>query len=193
MTVPEVDLVERAVHGDPDATAALLAAVRPSIVRYCRARLGRIGGAYTTADDVSQEVCLAILRALPRYRDQGRPFAAFAFGIAAHKVADAQRAAVRHVGLEPVDGLHDRPDHAPGPEQQAVAADLSRRLYRLLRHLSDAHREIIVLRVAVGLSADEVGAILGMSAAAVRVAQSRALARLRTLAQAHNVLDEVPA
>ncbi len=32
-----------------------------------------------------------ILRALPRFRDQGRPFAAFAYGIAAHKVADAQR------------------------------------------------------------------------------------------------------
>jgi RNA polymerase sigma-70 factor, ECF subfamily len=198
MTVPETELVEQAVHGDPDATAALLASVRPSIVRYCRARLGRIGGAYTTADDLSQEVCLAILRALPRYRDQGRPFAAFAFGIAAHKVADAQRAAMRHAGLEPVDGLHDHPDRAPGPEQQALAADLSRRLYRLLRHLSDAHREIIVLRVAVGLSAEEVGTILGMTAAAVRVAQSRALARLRTLAQAHNVLDgaersEVPA
>ncbi len=193
MTVPERELVDRAVRGDPDATAALLTSIRPGVVRYCRARLGGVAGAYTTADDVSQEVCLAILRALPRFRDEGRPFAAFAFGIAAHKVADAQRAATRDLALAPVDGLRDQPDGAPGPEQQALAADLTRRLARLLRCLSDTHREIIVLRVAVGLSAEEVGAILDMSAAAVRMAQSRALSRLRALAQAHNVLDEVPA
>jgi len=193
MTGPEAELVERAVRGDREATAALIGSIRPGVVRYCRARLGRVGGAYTTADDVSQEVCLAILRALPRFRDQGRPFSAFAYGIAAHKVADAQRAAVRDLSATPVEALHDRPDPSPGPEQQALTADLARRLARLLRHLSDVHREIIVLRVAVGLSADEVGAVVGMSAAAVRVAQSRALARLRTLAHAHNVPDEVPA
>jgi RNA polymerase sigma-70 factor (ECF subfamily) len=61
----------------------------------------------------------------------------------------------------------------------------------LLRHLSDLHREIIVLRVAVGLSAEEVGTMLGMSAGAVRVAQSRALAQLRTVAP--TMFDEVPA
>ena len=69
--------------------------------------------------------------------------------------------------------------------------DQARRLSRLLRHLSELHREIVVLRVAVGLSADEVGSTLGMSAGAVRVAQSRALAHLRQLAA--GVFDEVPA
>jgi len=187
----EAELVDRAVRSDPDATAVLLANVRPGVVKYCRARLGRIGGAYTTADDVAQEVCLAVLRALPRFRDQGRPFAAFVYGIAAHKVADAQRAAIRDRAVTPVDTLVDRPDAAPGPEQQAIATDLARRLSRLLAHLADTPREIIVLRVAVGLSAEEVGAVLGMSAAAVRVAQSRALARLRMLGR--NTFDEVPA
>jgi RNA polymerase sigma-70 factor (ECF subfamily) len=193
MRGPDADTVDRAVRGDAGATAELIASVRPELVRYCRARLGRIGGGYTTADDVAQEVCLAILRALPNFRDQGRPFVAFAYGIAAHKVADAQRAALRDLAVAPDEVLHNRPDPAPGPEQRALSADLTRRLSRLLRHLSDVQREIIVLRVAVGLSADEVGAVLGMTAAAVRVAQSRALARLRTLAQAHNVRDEVPA
>ncbi|HEY0698268.1 MAG TPA: sigma factor, partial [Micromonospora sp.] len=92
---PETELVSRAAANDPEATATLLTQIRPGLVRYCRARLGRVGGAYTTADDVAQEVCLAVLRSLPRYRDQGRPFSAFVYAIAAHKVADAQRAAVR--------------------------------------------------------------------------------------------------
>lgn len=192
MTVAiEPELVRRAATGDPTATAALLADVHPGLVRYCRARLGRVGGAYTTADDVAQEVCLAVLRALPRYRDQGAPFASFVFGIASHKVADAQRAAIRYSAVVPTDSPVEQPDQAPGPEQQAIATDVSRRLSVLLDRLPDVQREIIVLRVAVGLSADEVGTIVGMTAAAVRMAQSRALARLRTLAK--DAADEVAA
>jgi RNA polymerase sigma-70 factor (ECF subfamily) len=173
-------LVDRAVRSEPEATAALLEQLRPGVVRYCRAKLGRVGGAYTTADDVAQDVCLALLRALPRYRDQGRPFTAFVYAIAAHKVADAQRAAVRGPGPTPT--FPDRPDAAPGPEQQAMSTDLARRLSVLLAQLPEQQREIVLLRVAAGLSAEEVGVIVGMSAAAVRVYQSRALARLRTLA-----------
>ncbi|HEX6970183.1 MAG TPA: RNA polymerase sigma factor ShbA [Micromonosporaceae bacterium] len=191
MSPPEVELIARAVQGDAEATAALLARVRPGIVRYCRARLGRVNGSYGTPDDVAQEVCLAVLTALPRYRDQGRPFSAFVYGIAAHKVADAQRAAVRGATATPVESIADRPDPAPGPEQRAVATDLTRRLSTLLAHLSPVQREVIVLRVAVGLSSEEVGAVLDMSAAAVRVTQSRALARLRTLAG--ELADEVAA
>jgi RNA polymerase sigma-70 factor (ECF subfamily) len=191
MTVQEAELVSRAVRSDPVATAALLSRLRPGLVRYCRAHLGRVGGAYTTADDVAQEVCLATLRALPRFRDEGRPFSAFVYRIAANKVADAQRAAVRHLSLAGADALPDRPDTTPGPEQQAIATEDARRLSRLLNQLSPTQREIIVLRVAVGLPAEEVGGVLGMSAAAVRMAQSRALAHLRTLAG--DTLDEVPA
>jgi RNA polymerase sigma-70 factor, ECF subfamily len=181
----EPELVARAARRHPEATSTLLARLRPGLIRYCRARLGRVGGAYTTADDVAQEVCLAVLRALPRYRDRGRPFSAFVYAIAANKVADAQRAAVRDpstVTADPAD--LDPPDAAPGPEQQAVSADLARRLSALLDRLPQAQREIVLLRVAVGLSAEEVGAVMGMSATAVRVAQSRGLARLRTLAGA---------
>ncbi|WP_238005562.1 sigma-70 family RNA polymerase sigma factor [Dactylosporangium sp. AC04546] len=131
------------------------------------------------------------LRALPGYRDQGRPFTAFVYAIAAHKVADAQRAAVRNAGTAPVDTLADRPDTAPGPEQQAMNTDVARRLSGLLALLPEQQREIVLLRVAVGLPAEEVGVIVGMSAPAVRVAQSRALARLRTLAG--DTLGEVAA
>jgi RNA polymerase sigma-70 factor (ECF subfamily) len=185
MAWSEGELVTRAARGEPDATAALLASVRPGIVRYCRARLGAVGGAYTTADDVSQEVCIALLRALPKYREQGVPFSAFVYGIAARKVTDAQRAAMRHAA--PVADHVEQPDVSPGPEQHAVSAEQARLLTRLLGQLPEPQREIVVLRVAVGLTAEEVGSTLNMSAVAVRVAQSRALARLRSLAD--GVLD----
>jgi RNA polymerase sigma-70 factor (ECF subfamily) len=174
-------LVARAQTGDRAALEELLARLRPGVVRYCRARLGRRGGTYGSADDVAQEVCMAVITALPRYVDQGRPFAAFVYGIAGHKVADAQRAGFRDRS-EVTDTLPDRPDEGPGPEDAAVAAAEATRAAALLDRLPPAHRELLLLRVVGGLSAEETGAALGMSSGAVRVAQHRALARLRSLA-----------
>ena len=58
----------------------------------------------------------------------------------------------------------------------------ARRVRELLNQLPAHQRELLILRVAVGLSAEETGTALGMSAGAVRVAQHRALSRLRALA-----------
>jgi RNA polymerase sigma-70 factor (ECF subfamily) len=171
-------LVAAAVQGDRAAAEELLARLRPLLVRYCRARLGGRDGRYGTADDVAQEACLAVLTSLPRYRDVGKPFVAFAYAIAAHKVADAMRVITRHP-VDPVEALPDRADPGPGPEQRALAAEESERLTALLGQLPRVQREVLVLRVAVGLSAEEVGAALGMRAGTVRVAQHRALIRLR--------------
>jgi RNA polymerase sigma-70 factor (ECF subfamily) len=174
------DLASAAVRGQPAAIATLLEQIRPMVVRYCRARLGRITGHYYVADDVAQEVCLAVLSALPRYRDMGRPFVSFVFGIASHKVADAARAASRLA--VPFEDLPDGPDEHPGPEETVVAYIEAERTRALLAQLPHHLRELLILRVVTGLSAEETGNVLGMSAGAVRVAQHRALARLRALA-----------
>ena len=172
----------RAVAGDPAAIADLVSRFHPAVHRYCRARLGRFAGSYDAADDVAQEVFVAVLAALPRYRDEGKPFAAFVFGIAAHKVADAQRAAYRRP--VPVADIPDAPDLADGPEDEMLRRANAAQARALLEHLSAEQREILLLRVAAGLSAEETGAALGMTAGAVRVAQHRALVRLRALAVA---------
>ena len=173
-------LAALATQGDTSARDTLLANVRTMVHRYCRARLGRLPGSEHAADDVAQEVCLAVLSALPRYRDEGRPFEAFVFGIAAHKVADAQRAAVR--AAVPTDEMPDEADLGPGPEDHALRRSDAALVRGLLDRLPATQRELLILRVAVGLSAEETGSALGMSPGAVRVAQHRALSRLRVLA-----------
>ncbi|MCU1677471.1 MAG: polymerase, sigma-24 subunit, subfamily [Frankiales bacterium] len=174
------DVVSRAVAGDRDAVATLLDSLRPQLLRYCRSRLGRTGGSYDAADDVAQEVCLAVITALPRYRDEGRPFAAFAFGIAGHKVADAGRAAAR--APIAVSDVPDRIDLEAGPEDLLLASEDAAYAHSLLDTLPDQLRELLMLRVAGGLSAEETGHVLGMSPGAVRVAQHRALQKLRAVA-----------
>ena len=156
------------------------------VVRYCRARLSRMTGYYQVADDVAQEVCIAVLSALPRYQDMGRPFASFVFGIASHKVADAVRNASRLA--IPTEDLPDGPDDRPGPEETVVAYIEAERVRSLLARLPLHQRELLVLRVLTGLSAEETGRALGMSAGAVRVAQHRAIARLREMAAAEEFI-----
>lgn len=174
------DLAMRAGRGESRAAGELLAHVHPVVVRYCRARLGGLAGGYCTADDVAQDVCLAVLRALPTYQDRGRPFVAFVLRVAANKVVDAQRRAVR--AEVPFARITDRPDERAGPEEHAVVHSEAARAHELLGPLPTLQREIILSRVVVGLSAGETGAILGMPAGRIRLIQHRTLQRLRRMA-----------
>ncbi|MGH4019822.1 MAG: RNA polymerase sigma factor ShbA, partial [Pseudonocardiaceae bacterium] len=161
--------------------------IRPLVVRYCRARVGRQERTSASADDVAQEVCFAVLTALPGYRDQGRPFLAFVYGIAAHKVADAHRSASRNRS-EPVAEMPDTPVVGDGPEQRALQGDLANRMSTVLEMLPDKQRDIVVLRVLQGYSAEETAELVGSTPGAVRVAQHRALLRLRKLLSSEEVV-----
>src|ERR1051325_718415 len=128
------ELVALAMTGDRGAVETVLSIIRPLVVRYCRARLGRLDRSSVSADDVAQEVCLAVLTALPGYRVQGRPFLAFVYGIASHKVIDAHRAATRN-RAEPVADVPDAVEAADGPEQRALRVELTDEMSRLLDQL----------------------------------------------------------
>src|SRR3954471_7244713 len=173
-------LAAHAVQGDAQATETVLGAVHRMVHRYCRARLARYPGAEHAADDVAHGVGIGLLTALPPVRAEGKPFEAFVYRIAANKVADTQRAVYRQP--QPQAELPDVIDLADGPAEMAVRASDAAEARALLDVLPDTLRELMVLRVAVGLSADETGRALGMSAGAVRVAQHRALQRLRAAA-----------
>ncbi|WP_319430930.1 sigma-70 family RNA polymerase sigma factor [Mycobacterium sp. RTGN5] len=182
MTIPGDRLdaaVAEAVAGSRDALREVVETIRPIVVRYIRARLGSTERVGLSADDVAQEVCLAAIQALPRYQDQGRPFLAFVYGIAAHKVADAHRAAGRNKS-DPTDVVPERLSLEAGPEQMAVNSDSAARMSKLLEILPEKQREILMLRIVVGLSAEETAEAVGSTPGAVRVAQHRALAKLKT-------------
>jgi RNA polymerase sigma-70 factor, ECF subfamily len=172
------DLAALARREGGDAAETLLGRVRQLALRYARARLGRFG-AEDVAQDVAQEVCMAVHTGLRTYDDRGLPFEAFVYAIAARKVADAQRQLIR--GPESVAEVPDSSDVAAGPEHVAMVRDEAGRAMALIRTLPTQQQEILTLRVAVGMSTDETAAALGMTPGAIRVAQHRALAKLREL------------
>lgn len=173
-------LVDSALQGDRDALDRLIENIHPMIVRYCRSRVSADQRALAGADDIAQEVCLAVMAALPTYRKGDTPFLGFAYGIAAHKVADAHRASARIRSI-PVSQVPDAPTGEVSPEQQAMRTETAATIGEMLATLPEQQQEILRLRVVVGLSAEQTASALAMSAGAVRVAQHRALGRLRSL------------
>ena len=81
--------------------------------------------------------------------------------------------------------MHMPIDKPRGDHQAAGVVGLSRllessaRMNKLLSVLPEKQREILILRVVVGMSAEETAEAVGSTAGAVRVAQHRALSRLK--------------
>jgi RNA polymerase sigma-70 factor, ECF subfamily len=174
------DLVRATVAGSVSARDQLLVEVHALALRYCRNRLRHQDSVLGSADDVAQEVCLAVVTALRTYVVSGQSFRAFVFGIAAHKVADAYRA----IGRNRTDPTAELPEGLvlhDGPEQRLLAKELTERLGTLLQVLTSRQRQVLVLRIAVGLTAEETAKQLGSTPGAVRVTQHRALDRLRAV------------
>ncbi|GAA1216610.1 RNA polymerase sigma factor ShbA [Prauserella alba] len=172
------ELALAARDGDRTAVSALLRAIQPRVARYCRARVGGRLSTYASADDITQEVLIAVMQALPSYRPDRSAFTSFMFGIASHKVADFYRKRQREP-TTPMDDLPITVDIRPGPEAVALQADERQRLEKLLEGLTESQRNILVLRLVAGLSADETARAIGSTPASVRVTQHRALEKLR--------------
>lgn len=170
------ELVPLAQNGDQRALREIIKVIHPVVLRYARARIS--GGRTPTAEDVAQEICLAVATSVGKYQDKGKPFMAFVYGIAFNKVTDAHRALSRDKS-SPTDEVPDHEFLGGTPEDAAMVEAGSNRVRELLDLLSEKAREIVVLRVFVGLSAEETAEITGSTAGAVRVAQHRALATMR--------------
>ena len=110
------------------------------------------------------------------------------YGIAAHKVIDYYRRSGRDRS-DPTEHPPSRADPRAGPEELAMRDERHATTRALLAILTPIQREILTLRIIIGLSSTDTAAITGMSASAVRVTQHRALNRLRRHLQSSGTVD----
>jgi RNA polymerase sigma-70 factor (ECF subfamily) len=133
-----------------------------------------------------------VCRNLGSYR-AGTDFEAWLFTIAHRRVADhfRRRYRRREVALDEAvpggtgpggagPGLPGTVPAVAGPEGAVLAAERRAEVAGAFRRLRPDQQEVLALRVLGGLSAAQVGEVLGKSEGAVRVAQHRALQSLRT-------------
>ncbi len=165
--------VDRAARRDPDAWEALYRRSHRNLAAYARRRLFDD----QAAEDAVSETMARALDNIDRFTWQGAGFDAWLYGIARNVVREVGRSRGRTTSLAD----NDRASTDRGPEDEAVAGDEAGVVRAAFARLGDDDREVLELRVHAGLSADAVGALLGKRPGAVRMAQARALQRLRGL------------
>lgn len=171
--------VDRASRGDLDAWEWLYRRAYPMLFGFARRRLGD----ETTADDVVSETMMRALDKLATFEWRGAGFDGWLFGICRNVLFETYRSAGRVLPLETVPEIPGTDDDPATHVMKSVDRQL---LLTAFARLDPDEQEILELRVVADLSSEAVGEVLGKNPGAVRMAQSRALGRLRTFVEEVN-------
>lgn len=160
-------------QSNPEAFSALYKRYLARVYRYMRFRTAT----EEDAADLTQQVFLRAFDRLGRYYERGAPFSAWLFRIAGNLVSDAHRRHKPTIAWEQVapEALRDPTD----VEAAVMRSEASSCLHGLLSGLPDDKRELLALRFAGGLTAREIGHVVGKSEAAVHKQINRTLNALK--------------
>ena len=168
------DTVTLAQRGDAQALGRLYDQHHAALFRYIWARVGE----KQLAEDLTGDVFMRMLAALPRYRPGDVPFRAWLYRIARNLLVDHYRKAQARPA-EPLQDSHERLESGDDPGSAVEQKLSAERLQQVLALLDEAQREVLSLRFLAGLSLQETAAALKKSEAAVKALQHRGLGALR--------------
>jgi RNA polymerase sigma-70 factor (ECF subfamily) len=174
LTTIDTNIIRGAQAGQPEQVSALYEHYHAGIFRYLYYRVGD----HQTAEDLTSEVFLRMIRNLGRYRlqDSSAPFQAWLFQIAHNLAADHFRQASHHPQVTLNEDLAAA-DLAPDARVEGRLSHAN--LRQALDRLNDDQRDVVVLRFVVGFPIAEVARVLHKSEDAVKGLQRRGLSALR--------------
>jgi RNA polymerase sigma-70 factor (ECF subfamily) len=173
------DLLQRAKLGDEDARNTLFARYLPSLRRWARGRLPRWTRDLRDTEDVVQETLLQTLKNIEAFqpRHEGALQAYLRQALMNRVRDEVRRVARRGVSEEIAEDGHM--DDRPSPLEQAIGSEALARYEAALGRLRPGERELVIARVELGQSYQQIAAAHGKASAdAARMAVSRALLRL---------------
>lgn len=163
--------LSRVVACDPDAWEALYRDVYPGLHAFASRRLGSAAA----ADDAVSEAMARALDRVGSFSPRGGGLRAWLYGILRNVILESYRTSGRTESSVDL----DRASSDPEPGSRLIDLESRDHMRLAFARLEPADREVLELRVVARLSADDVGQVLDKQAGAVRMAQSRALERLR--------------
>jgi RNA polymerase sigma-70 factor, ECF subfamily len=161
---------------EPAAVTRVYSAYAPALFRFFMAAVGD----RHQAEDLTGTAFVSAIESLPRFRGPVEALGGWLFQIARHDLYDHRRRQAR-ARIEPLeDNLNEAAvlAGAEDPEELAIARLEGGRVLAALGDLSPDQREVLLLRMAAGLTAPEVADILGKTTGAVKALQHRGLASL---------------
>jgi RNA polymerase sigma-70 factor (ECF subfamily) len=174
------ELITRAQSGNPEACGALYTRYHQAIYRYLYYRTGDPH----IAEDLTSEVFLKMVQALPRYRIQSVPFQAWLFQIARNLAIDYyRRSSARPTTSLDESQVSQTPDIDSTIDFRLTSASLSDCLSRI----GEVQRDVLLLRFIDDLSIADTASILHKTEDSIKGLQRRALEALRNLLDRHEV------
>ena len=179
MDTSDETLAAAAADHDRDAFAALLARHYPRIFGLAF----RLTGSRAEAEDLTQDICLALPAKLGSYRQQAR-FTTWLYRVTVNAAHDQRRRATTRARAG--DGWGDWEIARQAETSDAAAAQGW--LAATMRTLPPELRDTVALTLGEDLSQAEAAAVLGISEGTVAWRMSEVKKRLRTLARAEGML-----
>lgn len=170
----EARLIERAKQNDKQAISELYRQHVDAIYRYIYYRVPDAA----VAEDLTAEVFLRALEALPDFQVTGAPFESWLYRIAQTRTAKYWRRQHRRQEVKLVSTL---PAQDPSPEDMINAEVDWQRAMDLLAQLTEDQQDVVMLRYFGEMSLSDVATTLGKTIGAVKSLQHRALASLARL------------
>jgi RNA polymerase sigma-70 factor (ECF subfamily) len=170
-------LARRAASGEAEAFGVLYDRHMSAVYRYVFYRVRN----EAEAEDVTSEVFMRALRAIPKYEPR-QAFLAWLYRIARNAVIDRsrRRGARQQVTFE--DALaHPNADQIVNPDTGLLAGSDASVVRRAMQQLTPLQQEILVLRYVEGLDTKAISKLVGKRDGTIRGIEFRALSALRTL------------
>jgi RNA polymerase sigma-70 factor, ECF subfamily len=175
----EHKLMERYRAGDATAFNELYRRFRAPLRRF----VAKLSCGQGEADEIIQEVWLAVIRGARSYRPTAK-FSTYLFSIAHRRLQNHWRSRGRHArAFAAADSAPDADDVADEgaavPEDWAARAELRGALMAALDRLPPPQRAVFLLKAEADLTLEEIAAATGASVETTKSRMRYALARLR--------------
>lgn len=141
------------------------------IYRYCVRRVGSV----EEAEDLTSVIFTRALVSIAGYR--GGSVAAWLFQIAHNAVVNHLRSRRTHLSIDEAE--LDLVADNPAPLDNMMRDETQQALRDLVATLPDDQQNLLALKMVAGLSAAEIGQVIGKNAGTVRVELHRVISRLR--------------
>jgi RNA polymerase sigma-70 factor (ECF subfamily) len=170
----EADEIGRGGAVDKADFGQLYLRYRDPVFRYVR----RLSGSEDEAADLTARTFERALAKLPTYRGDGAGFAPWLFRIARNQARDARRRTRPWLPIQFL-GMGGHPHEPSTPEGTMLRREAIGEVSRYLDELSELERDCLLLRYGAGLTAREIGLVIGRSDEATQKLMRRALAKLK--------------
>ena len=173
-----LQLLVRARSGDESALESLFARYAAPLRRWAHGRLPVWAREHLDTEDIVQDALMKSVRRLETFAPEHEgAFCAYVCEALRNRLRDAMRRAIRRPPGQELSV--EEPALDPSPLERAVGRQLLSRYDVALQRLRESDRELVIARVELGLDYQDIANLSGRpSAAAVRIAISRALVRL---------------